>query len=170
MAEIRKILIIAAVLICASAVQSTLFPRLIKGTHPDLMLAVTTSAGLVGGCWVGCAIGLVCGLLTDLLTGRLVGLTMVTLAIAGIVSGRLAGRLYKENPFVPFVIGAATSVVNQLLFIVAARAFGVVIPLGDSLINIVLPSIWYNGLLTALVFPGIYRLYNRIIYMESTRL
>ncbi len=170
MADIRKILIVAAVLVSAVVVQSTLFTKLVKGAHPDLMLAVTASAGLAGGLWTGCAIGLAGGLLLDLLTGRLVGLTMATMAIAGLVSGRLAGRLYKENPFVPVVIGAAASAINQRLYVVTARAFGVVIPIVDSLINIVLPSVWYNGLLTALVFPLIYRLYNHIVYMESTKL
>jgi rod shape-determining protein MreD len=170
MVDFSRILVVVAILIVAIAVQSALFPQLFKGAHPDLMLAITAGAGLVGGPGLGCAIGLINGLLIDLLTGRLVGLTMITLAVAGVVSGRLAGRLYKENPFVPFVIGVLATVVNQLLFIFAARAFGVVIPIVDSLIHIILPSIWYNGLLTALAFPGIYRLYNHFVSMESVRL
>lgn len=164
-----RLLAAIGILAVALIMQTTLIALVVQGVRPDLVLAVVAGVGLVAGPWAGAVAGLLGGMMADLLTGRLLGLGMLSHMIAGSVSGLLAGRLFRENAFVPFVIGAVVTIVDQSLFILGARAFGIIIPFGDTVARIMVPSMWYNGLLTALSFPLVYRLNNKLAYSEPAR-
>ncbi len=108
---------------------------------------------LIDGPVAGAAVGLSAGLLGDMLAGRLVGLGALALGGAGLLGGFLGGSLFRENLLVPYLAGALITVVYDMLFVLGARAFGVKIPFGESLVRALLPSLWYNGLLAGLLFP-----------------
>ena len=152
----RQLWVIGGML-CAVLMQSTLVAAWASWLRLDLPAAMAIAFGLVSGPLTGALAGLFGGLLADMLTGRLIGLGMLTHGIVGLLSGLLSRRLFSENLLVPFVAGALLICLEQMLYLLGARAFGVVIPLGKSLARLILPSLWYNGLLTALCFVLIHK-------------
>jgi len=153
---VRQLWIIGGMLF-AVLMQSTLVAAAARWLRLDLPAAMAIAFGLLSGPLTGSMAGLIGGLLADMLTGRLIGLGMLTHGIVGLLSGLLSRRLFSENLLVPFVAGALLICLEQMLYLLGARAFGVVIPLGKSLARLILPSLWYNGLLTALCFVLIHK-------------
>lgn len=132
--------------------QSTVLATWVPRLRFDLITAMAAAFGLIAGPLAGGIAGLIGGLLADMVGGRLVGLGMLTHAAIGLLSGFLGGRLFSENLLVPFGVGAVLTCLEQALYLLGAKAFGVAIPFGKSLARFVLPSLWYNGVLTALCF------------------
>jgi len=150
------------VVLTAIVLQTALLNRFIPGVSPDLLIALVTAAGLVGGPPRGAVTGLFCGLFTDLMVDRLLGLGTISMVAAGLISGLLGQGLFRENFVVPFLVGGVVTACRQSLFYLGALAFGVHIPFGESLTAVVIPSICYNGLLTGLLFPLWQRLVRRL--------
>jgi|LSQX01.2.fsa_nt_gb rod shape-determining protein MreD len=159
---VRKLLAVVVGFMLALVIQTALINRWFPGVHPDMMLSMVTIVGLIGGPWTGAFAGIAGGLLVDLLGGRLLGLGALSFCATGALAGWLGQGLFRENRVVPFLAGAVATIVYHVLFILGALAFGVTIPLGETLVRLLFPSICYNGLLTGLLFPVVYKVKKRL--------
>ncbi|MGI6611260.1 MAG: rod shape-determining protein MreD [Limnochordia bacterium] len=166
MPAVRVLCVIIGAMLLGVLMQSTVLAAWAPRFRLDLVTAMATAFGLVAGPLAGGVAGLVGGLLGDMLTGRLVGLGMLTHAVVGLLSGLLGRRLFSENLLVPFGAGALLTCLEQTFYLLGAKAFGVVIPFGKSLAHFVLPSLWYNGVLTALCFMLVHKASNHLTSSE----
>lgn len=157
-----KVAVAGIGLLFSAVLQSTLLSSLVPWVRLDLLLAVAVCSGITSGPLAGAMAGLLGGIVADMLTGRLIGLGMLTRGVSGLLSGFLGQRLFGENVLVPFVIGAIATICDQLLFVAGAKAFGINIPLGQTLARVTVPSTWYNGLLSAFCFPLVYGINRRL--------
>lgn len=158
----RKLGAACGAIIVALLLQSTVFPLLTPRLGADFPVSLVAAFGLAAGPLAGGAAGVATGLLRDMLVGRLIGLGMITHALAGALSGLFGGRLFSENLVVPFLVGMAVTLMEQILFICGARAFGVVIAFRVSVVR----SLWCNGLLTAFCFWLVYKLNKKMTYSD----
>lgn len=158
----RKLVAVAVGFMLALVLQTALINRFLSGIHPDIMLSIITALGLISGPWTGAFVGVTGGLLGDLLGGRLVGLGAFSMGGVGALAGWLGQGLFRENKLVPFLAGAVATIIYHIIFILGAFAFGVVIPLGESLARFLIPAICYNGILTGILFPVVYKVRKRL--------
>ena len=161
---IGRISAIAAVIILASAIQSTVLSyATILGVIPQVVLVVVMSLAFTDGERVGLVCGFCAGLLQDLQLpeGSVVGLYALVYTLVGFGVGKLREFTPAESVWTPvFTVAAATAVVEASYATLA-------IMLGQEWVSIVFTAkviglvVLYNTLLTPLVFPLVRKVADR---------
>ena len=152
----KRFLMIAGSMLGMLVLQSTLFYNLrIFGTRPDLILAVVGSIALLRGWAQGLLWGVLGGLLEDLITGSLPGSHALAKSITGFILGLLEGKVFKENPLLPAVALFVGSLIEGIIFFMAAGAFG---HIKWNFITALRRTVWPSAVVTAVFAPVVYRL------------
>ncbi len=155
-----RMLSIAAILVVALALQSTLLTRVtLLGVIPQVLLVVIVSLAYLQGERVGVAAGFFGGLMQDLLLAdSVVGLYAMVYLLIGYMIGSIRKYAPSESVWMPVLIVAGASAVAET---------------GYATLNIILGQQWvsllftlkvaglvvlYNTLLTPFVFPLVRRL------------
>jgi rod shape-determining protein MreD len=155
---VRRAIFIAAVVLTALLLQSTLFAQIsLGGAKPELIYLVTIVVALLDGPASGAAVGFAGGMAQDFLLNAPKGITALTLTLLGYVVGTLRTYATSPSPLLPlFLVGAATfagvlfhGFVSYLLGQLGV-GFG-------YLTRVALLSALYNALLTPLFYPVIRR-------------
>ncbi|MFN2488883.1 MAG: rod shape-determining protein MreD [Actinomycetota bacterium] len=161
---LARVAAVAAVVIVALALQSTVLARLtLLGVIPQLVLVVVVSLAYTDGERVGVVVGFTAGLLQDLLLPpqSILGLTALVYTFIGYSAGRLREFGPPESVWTPVLSVAIASAVAEfgyaLLSIIMGRPW-VSLAYTAKVAGLV---ILYDTLLTPFVFPLTRRIADR---------
>jgi rod shape-determining protein MreD len=152
---VRRLLVLAAVLVVAVLVQSTVLARVrLAGVRPDLLVLAVVSVAVATDATCGAAFGFVAGLVADLLFDLPVGVSALVWTAAGFAVGAVRVYLDSRRPLVHLVLAGAASlasvwcsglllrVLDLSSWAAVARA-GPLVALGNLLLTpFVSPVVW----------------------------
>jgi len=158
-----RVLALAAVVLLAVALQSTLLARLtLLGVIPQLVLVVVVSLAFLDGPRVGIVVGFAGGLLQDLLLPQsIVGLTALVYTLVGYGVASLRQFAPGESVWTPVFAVALASAVAEFSYAVLAIILGqpwVSISFTAKVTGLV---VLYDTLLTPFAFPLVRRVADR---------
>lgn len=134
--------------------QTSLFDRVaLWGVRPDIVMILVCIVALRRGPREGAISGAIAGFFVDLSGGRLIGLGAMAKAAAGACVGWAGARVFGENALVTVGMVAVASVMEQVIYLFGAWAFGFPFPLQESVVRVALPSLWYDSAASVVVYP-----------------
>jgi rod shape-determining protein MreD len=158
---VRRLLVLAAVLVAAVLVQSTVLAQVrLAGVRPDLLVLAVVSVAVATDATTGAAFGFAAGLVADLLFDLPVGVSALVYTAVGFAVG--AARLYvtSQLPLVHLVLAGAASLASVwscglLLRVFDLSSWAAVARAGPlvALCNVVL---------TPFVYPVVWALAERV--------
>ena len=155
----RRILVLAAVLVTALLLQSTLFPQIaLLGVRPELLYLVTIVVAVLEGPTQGAVVGFAGGLLQDFMLNEPKGITALTLTLLGYAMGLARQYLTSPSPLMPTIlvaVGTAAGITFHLIVSFLLGQFDQ--PLAYAAKVVLLTSV-YNAVLTPIVYPLLRRL------------
>lgn len=160
---VTRAVAMAAVVVVALAVQSTLLAKLtLLGVIPQLVLVVVVSLGYMDGERVGAAAGFFGGLLQDLLLFQsIIGLTALVYTLIGYAVGSLRQFAPTESVWTPVFVVAIASAVAETSYALLSIILGqqwVSISFTAKVIGLIA---LYDALLTPFVFPLVRKVADR---------
>lgn len=117
---------VGAVVAVALVVQVVLCnPIVILGAHPDLMVVLPVTAGIVAGPEIGSVIGFVAGMVADLVVPTPFGLSAVVFTLAGYGAGSFVASPYGNDFYNARITGSVLGVIASTLgYALAAAIIG----------------------------------------------
>jgi rod shape-determining protein MreD len=110
---VRRLLVLAAVLVVAVLVQSTVLARVrLAGVRPDLLVLAVVSVAVATDATTGAAFGFVAGLVADLLFDLPVGVSALVWTATGFAVGAVRLYLTSHHPLVHLVLAGAASLAS----------------------------------------------------------
>jgi rod shape-determining protein MreD len=107
---VRRPLVLAAVLVAAVVVQSTVLARVrLAGVRPDLLVLAVVSVAVATDAVTGACFGFAAGLVADLLFDLPVGVSALVWTAAGFAAGASRVYLTSHRPLVHLVLTGAAS-------------------------------------------------------------
>ncbi|NLM45313.1 MAG: rod shape-determining protein MreD [Firmicutes bacterium] len=133
------------------------------GVHPDFLLIVTVSLGILGGPKNGAIIGACAGLLQDILFGSPLGFFAAVKMLAGALAGMFADDIYKDMTAAPMTLIAFISAFTDLFTYLLIKLFALPLPYAFSayLQEYVAVRIAYHFFLTGVIYPPLFRVQRR---------
>ena len=111
----RRLLVLAAVLVAAVLVQSTVLAGVrLAGVRPDLLVLAVVSVAVATDAATGAAFGFAAGLVADLLFDLPVGVSALVYTAAGFAVGAVRVYLTSHRPLVHLVLAGAASLVPRV--------------------------------------------------------
>ena len=157
----RRLLVLAAVLVVAVLVQSTVLARLrLAGVRPDLLVLAVVSVAVATDPTTGAVFGFVAGLVADLLFDLPVGVSALVYTAVGFAVGTVRVYVTSHRPLVHLVLAGAASLASVwccglLLRVFDLSTWGAVVRAGPL-------AALGNLLLTPLVYPVVWALTERV--------
>lgn len=150
----RRVIAIAAVVVTALLLQSTVFAELrLLGVRPELLFLVTILLAMLEGPDEGAAIGFAAGMAQDFLLNQPKGITALTLTLLGYAIGRSSQYIASPSPLVPTAVVAVGTAVGMTFYEIVSFLLGSFDqPMGYA-VKVVLLTSAYNAILTPIVFP-----------------
>ncbi len=128
--RLRLFLVIVALLV----VQTTILVGVrVHGAHPDAMLLLGISAGMVGGSKRGAAVGFAAGIAADLFLDTPFGLSALTYTIVGFAVGSVQSSLIRPSWWLTPLTAGLASAVGVVLYAVVGATVGQSQMLHDNL-------------------------------------
>ena len=150
----RRALLLAAVIVTALLVQSTVFAEVqLLGARPELMYLLTISFAILEGPGSGAIAGFVGGMAQDFLLNQPKGITALTLTILGYAVGLLRQYIVSPSPLLPVALVAGGTFVGELFYGLVAFLLGQLDVTALYLVRVAALAAAYNAALTPLVFP-----------------
>jgi rod shape-determining protein MreD len=157
---VRRLLVLAAVLVVAVLLQSTVLAGLrLAGVRPDLLVLAVVAVAMASDATTGAAFGFVTGLVADLLFDLPVGVSALVYTATGFAVG--AVRVYvTSSPLVHLVLAGAASLASAwccglLLRVFDLSTWAAVVRAGPLVAL-------FNLLLTPFVYPVVWALTERV--------
>jgi rod shape-determining protein MreD len=156
---IRRVLSVAAVVITALLLQSTVFFRLqLLGVRPELLYLVTISFALLEGPNEGATVGFVSGLAQDFLMNEPKGLTALTLTLLGYGVGMFRQFIVSPSPLVPTIVVAVGTAAGIAFYEVVSALLGNFHEEPAYGVKVALLTAAYNAVLTPILYPLLRRI------------
>ena len=157
----RRFLVLAAVLVVAVLVQSTVLARLtLAGVRPDLLVLAVVSVAVATDPTTGAVFGFVAGLVADLLFDLPVGVSALVYTAVGFAVGTVRVYVTGHRPLGHLVLVAAASLASVwccgLLLRVLDLSSWAAVARAGPLVAV------YNLLLTPFVYPVVWALTERV--------
>ncbi|HEY4789730.1 MAG TPA: rod shape-determining protein MreD, partial [Actinomycetes bacterium] len=109
----RRLLALAAVLVVAVLIQSTVLARLrLAGVRPDLLVLAVVSVAVATDPTTGAVFGFVAGLVADLLFDLPVGVSALVYTAVGFAVGTVRVYVTSHRPLVHLVLAGAASLAS----------------------------------------------------------
>jgi rod shape-determining protein MreD len=144
------------VILVAALVQVTVMTDIVVlGGHPDLIVIVVVTLGLLRGPIIGALAGFAAGFLVDALGLGVIGATSLALVGVGYVAGLFAGR--GRGPIGALAAVAAASVFASLTELLIAALVGADPSIAASLVFAVIPTAMLNVLIAIMLMPALRR-------------
>ena len=149
----------AALLFVAAVIQVSLLSAIdVAGAVPDFLLVTLLCVALLRGSIVGASAGFAVGLLVDTATLGTLGVTSLLLTLAGYWIGRYGETTGRDRGHAPYL----SVFVVTVLYAIGALLLHYLLGEGGSaravLVDGLLPSMFFNLLLTAPVYALVRRL------------
>jgi rod shape-determining protein MreD len=158
---VRRVLVLAAVLVVAVLVQSTVLAELrLAGVRPDLPVLAVVAVAVATDATTGAAFGFVAGLVADLLFDLPVGVSALVYTALGFAAGAVRVYLTSRRPLVHLLLAGAASLASVwccglLLRVFDLSSWAAVARAGPLVAG-------YNLLLTPFVYPVVWALTERV--------
>jgi rod shape-determining protein MreD len=158
---VRRLLALAAVLVVAVLIQSTVLARLrLAGVRPDLLVLAVVSVAVATDPTTGAVFGFVAGLVADLLFDLPVGVSALVYTAVGFAVGTVRVYVTSHRPLVHLVLAGAASLASAwccglLLRVFDLSTWAAVVRAGPLVAL-------FNLLLTPLVYPVVWALTERV--------
>lgn len=158
---LRRVLALAAVIITALLLQSTVFSQVkLLGVRPELLYIVTILVAVIEGPGEGAIVGFAGGMAQDFLLDQPKGITALTLTLLGYTVGLARQYIVSPSPLLPTILVALGTFGGVLFYEAVAFLLGQLdIELAEG-VRIALLSALYSGILTPLVFPLLRRVFE----------
>jgi rod shape-determining protein MreD len=158
---VRRLLVLAAVLVAAVLVQSTVLAEVrLAGVRPDLLVLAVVSVAVATDAATGAAFGFAAGLVADLLFDLPVGVSALVYTAAGFAVGAVRVYLTSHRPLVHLVLAGAASLASVWCCGLLLRVFDLsswaTVTRAGPLVAL------YNLLLTPFIYPVVWALTERI--------
>ncbi len=156
----RRALVLAAVIVVALVLESTLLAHLqLAGARPDLLVLAVIAVAMACGPVTGATFGFAAGLVSDLQFATPVGVSALIYTAIGFAMGTARIYVTSSHTWVHLLIAAAASLASVWLSGVVLRVFDL-----SSWAFLARTGPWiavYNLLLTPLVYPLVRTLAER---------
>lgn len=160
---ILRIIISAFFLILLTLVQTTwLGPVAILGATPDLGLLAVLWLSYRSGPLTGTSTAFISGLVDDALSSAPLGFNAFTKTLVAWASSFLHGSIELDHVFMPFILGAAGTLLKALSSLLLAILFQAEMGTYDFLGSLLWVEVAYNAVLAPLLFAGFGQLYRLI--------
>jgi rod shape-determining protein MreD len=157
----RRLLVLAAVLVVAVLVQSTVLARLrLAGVRPDLLVLAVVAVALATDATTGAVFGFVAGLVADLLFDLPVGVSALVWTAAGFAVGTVRVYVTSGHPLVHLVLAGAASLTSVWCCGLLLRVFD--LSTWEAVVRAGPLAALGNLLLTPLVYPVVWALTERV--------
>jgi rod shape-determining protein MreD len=158
---VRRLLVLAAVLVVAVLVQSTVLAELrLAGVRPDLLVLAVVAVAMASDATTGAVFGFVTGLVADLLFDLPVGVTALVYTAVGFAVGTVRVYVTSHRPLVHLVLAGAASLASVWCCGLLLRVFDlsswVSVARAGPLVAV------YNLLLVPFVYPVVWALTERV--------
>ena len=150
----RRVLLLAAVILSALLLQTTVFAEInLLGAKPELLYLITIAFGILEGPASGAITGFVGGMAQDFLMDAPKGITALTLTLLGYAIGMARQFIVSPSPVMPVVLVALGTFAGVLFYGVVSFLLGELDSTWLYLLRVAVLSAIYNAILTPLVFP-----------------
>jgi len=158
---VRRVLVLAAVLVVAVLVQSTVLAELrLAGVRPDLPVLAVVAVAVATDASTGAAFGFVTGLVADLLFDLPVGVSALVYTAVGFGVGTVRVYVTSHRPLVHLVLAGAASLASVWCCGLLLRVFDLsswaAVARAGPLVAL------YTLLLTPFVSPVVWALTERV--------
>jgi rod shape-determining protein MreD len=158
---VRRVLALAAVIITALLLQSTIFTQVkLVGVRPELMYVVTILMAILEGPSEGAIVGFAGGMAQDFLLDQPKGITALTLTLLGYAVGLARQYIVSPSPLLPTVLVAVGTFAGVIFYETVSFLLS---QSNDPLlfsIRVALLTAVYNAILTPLVYPLLRRIFE----------
>ncbi len=163
----RKIIELAAVLICF-LLQCTFFQAISVGNIvPNLLVSVTSAFGFMGGRKEGMFVGFLSGILMDIFYSDIIGVNALIFLYIGYTNGMFDRIFYPEDVKFPIVLITVSDVVCLMLQYILQFMLRARLDLPYYFVKIMLPEIIYTAVITIILYKPILALNNLINDKDS---
>jgi rod shape-determining protein MreD len=158
---VRRVLVLAAVVVVAVLLQSTVLAELrLAGVRPDLLVLTVVAVAMASGPTSGAVFGFSAGLVGDLLFDLPVGVSALVYTAVGFAVGTARVYVTSHRPVVHLALAGAASLASVWCSGLLLRVFDLVswetVARSGPLVAL------YNLLLTPFVYPVVLALTERI--------
>jgi rod shape-determining protein MreD len=155
----RRVIAIAAIVITAALLQSTVFAQLrLLGVRPELLFLVTIVIAMLEGPAEGAVVGFVCGLTQDMLLNQPKGITALTLTLLGYSVGMARQYIVSPSPLVPTIVVAIATALGMAFYEVVSFLLGQFEATITYALKVALLAALYNAVLTPILYPLLRRI------------
>ena len=153
-------------LLVAALLNATLMAELrLGGGAPDLVFLVVISWALLGDAREAMWWAVIGGVAQDLLSMAPLGASSLGLVIVAFAADALFGDVPRSNLIVPPLVAAAGTVIYHVVLIGVLRLESLVMPLGQGMAYVTLPTLIFHALLAIPAF----RLMGMVHYWLTPR-
>ena len=158
---VRRTLAIAAILITALLLQSTVFAEVrLLGARPELMYLDVIVLAILEGPSEGAVVGFVGGMLQDFLLNQPKGITALTLTLLGYTVGLARQYIVSPSPLLPTMMVLAGTFAGVVFYETVAVLLNTLHPDAVFVRRMALFSALYPALLTPIVDPLLRRVFE----------
>jgi len=158
---LRRVLALAAVIVTALLLQSTIFTQIkLVGVRPELMYVVTILMAILEGPSEGAIVGFAGGMAQDFLLDQPKGITALTLTLLGYAVGLARQYIVSPSPLLPTVLVAVGTFAGVIFYETVSFLLS---QSNDPLLfslRVALLTAVYNAILTPLVYPLLRRIFE----------
>lgn len=158
---LRRTLALAAVIVTALLLQSTVFTQIkLVGVRPELLYVVTVLMAIHEGPAEGSIVGFAGGMAQDFLLNQPKGITALTLTLLGYTVGLSRQYMVSSSPLLPTVLVGVATFAGVIFYEVVSFLLG---QLDDPFLfslRVAIVSAVYSAILTPLVHPVLRRIFE----------
>jgi rod shape-determining protein MreD len=155
----RRVLALAAIIITAVLLQSTVFSQLrLLGVRPELLYLVTILVALQEGPNEGAIVGFTAGLAQDMLLDQPKGITALTLTLLGYTVGMARQYIVSPSPLVPTIVVAIATALGVAFYEIVTFLLGQFEGSITYALKVALLTALYNAVLTPILSPLLRRI------------
>ena len=155
----RRVLALAAIIITAVLLQSTVFSQLrLLGVRPELLYLVTILVALQEGPNEGAIVGFTAGLAQDMFLDQPKGITALTLTLLGYTVGMARQYIVSPSPLVPTIVVAIATALGVAFYEIVTFLLGQFEASITYAVKVALLTALYNAILTPILSPLLRRI------------
>jgi rod shape-determining protein MreD len=155
----RRVLALAAIIITAVLLQSTVFSQLrLLGVRPELLYLVTILVALQEGPNEGAIVGFTAGLAQDMFLDQPKGITALTLTLLGYTVGMARQYIVSPSPLIPTIVVAIATALGVAFYEIVTFLLGQFESSITYAVKVALLTALYNAILTPILSPLLRRI------------
>jgi rod shape-determining protein MreD len=155
----RRVLALAAIIITAVLLQSTVFSQLrLLGVRPELLYLVTILVALQEGPNEGAIVGFTAGLAQDMFLDQPKGITALTLTLLGYTVGMARQYIVSPSPLIPTIVVAIATALGVAFYEIVTFLLGQFESSITYAVKVALLTALYNAVLTPILSPLLRRI------------